>query len=121
MEFKYITSKNYIFSSCNSRFILVFRRKKIPLSDNFFTPDKLYGNCLIDEKKKDIEKMIYSRNPRIRPQTSTYYICIQVDSKNRYVPGYGLIYTYKFKPIIEILRNKHEIQSIKIEEDMVFD
>lgn len=118
MEFKYINSNARISSSCNSRFILVFRRRKIPLSDNFFTPDEMYGNRLIDEKKKNVEDIIYHQNPRIRPQTSTYYIYVQVDSKSRYVSGYGLIYIYKFKPIIEILRNKHEIPSMITEEYM---
>jgi len=56
-----------------------------------------------------IQNTIMKLHKKIKPKTTIYYICKQIESSFTYVPGYGRIYRYIYKPIIEITRSKHEI------------
>ncbi len=56
-----------------------------------------------------IQHSIMKLHKKIKSKTTTYYICKQIESSFTYVPGYGRIYRYIYKPILEITRSKYEI------------
>jgi len=49
----------------------------------------------------------FHRNTKLK--TTTYYICKQIESLFTYVPTFGRVYRYIYKPIIEITRSKYEV------------
>lgn len=103
MEFKYISSDVNIRSTIKNNYIIVISRKKISLVDSYFD-----NNVMIDEKRKDIERIIFIYNPKIRQHIKNYYIYYKAASYKHYVPEMGTLYTHLFNPFIQVCRNKYE-------------
>jgi len=56
-----------------------------------------------------IQSTIIKFHRNIKPKTTTYYICKQIESLFTYVPTFGRVYRYIYRPIIEVIRSKYEV------------
>lgn len=110
MNFRYLSddetaSKIRISSSRNHSYICIKNQKY------------MFG-ILNENDYPYIEKQIRFNHKKVNLKTTIYYICKQIDTYSRYIPGVGRVYTYYYNPIIEITRSKYEdeYESIKISE-----
>jgi len=55
-----------------------------------------------------IRNTIINFHKNIKSKTTTYYICKQIESLFTYVPNFGRVYRYIYRPIIEVTRSKYE-------------
>jgi len=56
-----------------------------------------------------IQNTIIKFHRNTKPKTTTYYICKQIESLFTYVPTFGRVYRYIYRPIIEVIRSKYEV------------
>ena len=56
-----------------------------------------------------IQNTIIKFHKNIKPKTTIYYICKQIESSFIYVPSIGRVYHFIYKPILEITRSKYEV------------